>query len=296
MLHQPGTRLPAAHSPSTESHALEEVVSSVRPSAADIRRELQRVVDSVAFDASDRNRRFLQYVVEETLEGRSDRIKAYNVATIVFGRDVNFDPQLDPVVRMEAQRLRRSLERFYMTEGKGSKVWISLPKGSYVPQFHFAVMASPRAFKGLSLHASGPVAVVLVTAFDDDGGEPAWHRHESGLAFQLMIGLSAQPHVSVLCGGGVGWRHDSSQADFATSDADFILTGSKALFADIIQVKAVLLDASTGKVLWGRSFEQTIDPEGVMAARDKIAKTIVEALVQSGQALGPDPFGLQGNG
>src|SRR5689334_4277487 len=77
-------------------------------SCAEIRVELGRVLSSESFDASERNRRFLEYVVEETLAGRADRIKAYNIATIVFGRDDSFDPQLDPIVRMEARRLRRS--------------------------------------------------------------------------------------------------------------------------------------------------------------------------------------------
>ena len=82
-------------------------------------------------------------MVEETLAGRGGRIKAYNIATEVFGRDVNFDPQLDPVVRMEARRLRRSLERFYLTEGKNSSIRIAMPKGGYVPEFHNAALWSP---------------------------------------------------------------------------------------------------------------------------------------------------------
>ena len=97
--------------------------------SADIRAELERVVASPQFEASERNRRFLVYVIEETLAGRAGRIKAYNIATDVFGRDANFDPQLDPVVRMEARRLRRSLEGFYLTEGKSSPLRIAMPKG-----------------------------------------------------------------------------------------------------------------------------------------------------------------------
>ena len=105
------------------------------PSPEEVRAELRRVVESPQFDCSERNRRFLEYVVEETLSGRADRIKGYNIATTVFGRDVSFDPQLDPVVRMEARRLRRSLERFYLTDGKNIGVKIELPKGGYVPLF-----------------------------------------------------------------------------------------------------------------------------------------------------------------
>ena len=76
--------------------------------SADIRAELHRVLASPQFEASERNRRFLAYVIEEALAGRAARIKAYNIATDVFGRDASFDPQLDPVVRMEARRLRQS--------------------------------------------------------------------------------------------------------------------------------------------------------------------------------------------
>ena len=108
------------------------------PSSLKVKEELQRILTSPQFEASDRNHRFLSYVVEETLAGRGERIKAYNVATIVFGRDDNFDPQLDPVVRMEARRLRRSLERFYLVEGEGSAVRIAMPKGTYMPKFQNA--------------------------------------------------------------------------------------------------------------------------------------------------------------
>ena len=65
------------------------------------RRELGRILASPEFDASERNRSFLSYVVEESLAGRSDRIKAYTIATHVFGRDAAFDPQL---IRSSASR------------------------------------------------------------------------------------------------------------------------------------------------------------------------------------------------
>jgi hypothetical protein len=93
------------------------VVEAESCSPAEARTELHRIVASEHFNTSERNRRFLEYVVEETLAGRARRIKAYNIATDVFGRGPNFDPQLDPVVRMEARRIRRALERFYLLDG-----------------------------------------------------------------------------------------------------------------------------------------------------------------------------------
>ena len=110
-----------------------EAEPSLGPDA--IRAALERVLASADFDASERNRNFLRHVVEETLAGRAERIKAYNIATTVFGRDDRFDPQLDSIVRIEAGRLRRSLERYYLTSGRDDPVRIGVPKGSYVPTF-----------------------------------------------------------------------------------------------------------------------------------------------------------------
>jgi hypothetical protein len=83
----------------------------------------------------ERNRKFLSYVVEEVLAGRADRIKAYSIAIEVFGRDASFDPQSDPVVRIEAGHVRRELERYYLTGGQRDPLLISIPTGGYVPTF-----------------------------------------------------------------------------------------------------------------------------------------------------------------
>ena len=101
-------------------------------SADAVRAELARILASPHFDASERNRHFLSHVVEEALAGRTDRIKAYTIATEVFGRDPKFDPQLDSIVRIEAGRLRRSLERYYLTDGRTSRLRIDIPRGGYV--------------------------------------------------------------------------------------------------------------------------------------------------------------------
>ena len=97
--------------------------------------ELERVLASPDFVASDRLRRFLRFVVEEALAGRADRLHAYPIALEVLGRDTSFDPQTDPVVRMEAGRLRRRLERYYLRAGQSDPVRIDIPKGGYAPTF-----------------------------------------------------------------------------------------------------------------------------------------------------------------
>jgi adenylate cyclase len=105
------------------------------PSAEAILQQLQKILSSPDFSPSERSREFLRYVVEETISGNADRIKAYSVALEVFHRDETFDAQNDPVVRIEAGRLRRALERYYLLDGKDDTVLIHIPKGGYVPVF-----------------------------------------------------------------------------------------------------------------------------------------------------------------
>ena len=83
-----------------------------------IRRQLQRILDSPEFKATKSQRDFLQFVVSETLAGRDYEIKGYTVATRVFGRKADFDPNVDPIVSIQANRLRRALERYYLVAGQ----------------------------------------------------------------------------------------------------------------------------------------------------------------------------------
>lgn len=89
-------------------------------------------------------RGFLRYLVEQTLAGRADRLKGYTIATAVFERDGSFDAQADPVVRTEAGRLRRALERYYLVAGQCDPVLIEVPKGRYVPSFSRRAAPTPR--------------------------------------------------------------------------------------------------------------------------------------------------------
>lgn len=102
-----------------------------------VRAELERVLASTDLPATEKRRSFLRYVVEETLAGRAGQLKGYTVATNVFGRAETFDPQSDPVVRLEARRLRRDLDCYYVDSGRHDPVRITIPKGSYVPHFEW---------------------------------------------------------------------------------------------------------------------------------------------------------------
>ncbi len=106
-----------------------------RPTSEEISAALARVAQSEGFRTSPQLVAFLRFVVDSTLAGTSDRIKGYTIAVEALGRPDDFDPQVDPIVRVEAARLRRALERYYTQHGAAEPIVITLPRGSYVPVF-----------------------------------------------------------------------------------------------------------------------------------------------------------------
>lgn len=109
----------------------------VIPAEPDVRDALARIIAHPLLAKSIKLQRFLTYVVDEALAGRADRLKAYNIATIALGRPDSFDPSQDPIVRVEASRLRRALAAYYASEGLHDPVRIQLNAGSYQPHFEF---------------------------------------------------------------------------------------------------------------------------------------------------------------
>lgn len=155
------------------------------PDADEVRAELARVLASSVFEPASRATDFLRFVVEETLSGRGPRLKGYTVAVEVFGRPADFDSQTDPLVRVEAGRLRLRLMEYYQGEGHDDPVRIALPRGGYMPTFRYASGPSGQRAEGrlfsaraqrrfLAGAAAGAAAFVVIT------GLLAWWLYERG--------------------------------------------------------------------------------------------------------------------
>jgi hypothetical protein len=100
-----------------------------------ILRELKKVLASPHFSSSKRYPALLQYIVEKTLEGKSDLLKERTLGVDVFDRQPAYDTNADTVVRYTAGEVRKRLSLYYHELGRGSQIRISLPAGSYVPEF-----------------------------------------------------------------------------------------------------------------------------------------------------------------
>lgn len=105
------------------------------PALLDERKELEAVLASQTFQKSPGLARLLEYICTRYIEGESANLKEYNIAVEAMGRDNEFDPSMNSIVRVEVRRLREKLKKFYETEGLGHRLVISLPVGRYVPEF-----------------------------------------------------------------------------------------------------------------------------------------------------------------
>jgi adenylate cyclase len=248
-----------------------------------IRAELSRIIESPAFSGSDRNRRFLAFVVEETLAGRANRIKAYTIATTVFGREETFDAQSDSIVRIEAGRLRRALEHYYLTAGVGNPIRILLPRGTYAPVF-VSGKDPPVAAPVQRTLPSPNVAtkpVVLVLDVVDESAEPLQYL-ASGLTRQIVVGLTRFTQLRVF--GQQTLLALSTPGDLARIreefGVNFIVTGSVYHVNGQVKLNGLLIDAQSGRSLWAETFVGPCEPSGLLSIRDGIAENVVRNLAQ----------------
>ena len=105
--------------------------------------QLTRITSSPPLVSSPSLCRFLRYVVEETLAGRASGIKEQVLGLEVFDRGQDFNPRLDPIVRVQARNLRSRLAKYYEGPGAMDPIRIELPKGTYIPVFHQVGPAAP---------------------------------------------------------------------------------------------------------------------------------------------------------
>jgi PAS domain S-box-containing protein len=107
------------------------------PSGTEIRAALERMVASENFRTCPQLAAFLRFVIEATLRGESAHLKGYTIAVEALGRGGDFDPQQDPIVRVEAGRLRRVIQHYYAGPGAKDLLVIDVPRGRYIPTFRY---------------------------------------------------------------------------------------------------------------------------------------------------------------
>lgn len=281
------------------------------PDADLCRAQLARILASPDFDATDRDRRFLSHVVEESLAGRADRIKAYTIALEVFGRDASFDPQTDPIVRVEAGHLRRALDRYYLSAGRTDPLLIGIPKGGYAPSFtprpvpsaetpRTPSAPSPAPSRG-PVRAAAALALLLAAAAGFGAASLIGGGSAPEVAAPDVPWLLVEPFESLDGGGASAAVAASLGAELVTEVARFKdivmvarassteatgaepayrLGGGVAVEGGQLRAQARLERRSDGAVLWAQSYHATLGEDPPFAAEARIAADVATAIGQ----------------
>jgi adenylate cyclase len=227
------------------------------PTSGEVLAQLERISASHDFDTSERSREFLRFVVEETLRGRGDAVNQHQIATSVFGRRDDFDPTTDPIVRMQAGRVRRALKHYYLTAGRDDSLVIEIPKGGYAPRFRSVVTARSRP-------------TLLVEPFSNATEDPSVDFIAQGLASDLAIELDRYGHVDVFLG--------QPQDPPRPIQTRFAVSGTLATLEGALKISIRLVDAETGRQLWGEQFRYDRAEPGLDTFLDELASRLAATL------------------
>ncbi|MEO5807767.1 tetratricopeptide repeat protein [Devosia sp.] len=254
--------------------------------------------------------KFLNYIVMRTLDGDGQGIKAYAIAVDVFGRNPDFDPQTDPIVRVQARRLRALLDSYYDGPGRGSFVRLYLPVGRYTPEFHSGTAAQERRqsaevvpesrFSGmarswlaLAFLVLAVAALAIVMSTMGPGMMSTLHASEGPqppsvtvFEFQnltgdanrkpLVAGLSIELVTDLEQFEDVTVRYAGTGVAAVPADSlqetDYNLTGIARISDGNVQYSAILTDARSSTVVWSKSISMKQGQAFETAGLDAISR------------------------
>ena len=237
-----------------------------------VRQQLNRILASKTFLQVDRLKRFVGFIVGETLAGRGGDLKEYVIGVQVFGKESSFDPRTDPIVRVQARRLRTRLARYYLDEGNADEVVVDLPKGGYAPVFR-PRDGAPAARRSLTAALVGRNTVAVMPLADHSAGASLDYFCR-GLGDEIVHALTSLKALRVLAVG----PGDAAGANAAAGrpDAALLITGGVRSAREHLRVTTHLVDGASGFYLWSESIDVPLaDP---VSGQEIIAKRIAEKL------------------
>jgi adenylate cyclase len=247
---------------------------------------LELILASEDFVSSPRLADMLTFIVEQTLEGRSAYLKAFNIANHVFGRDESFDAGTDPLVRVQASRMRKAIERYYLTKGAQDRIRISVPKGSYVASFTTAESDARHLGAGEQGRTDPTLAVLPFATMDRDDEQDYF---ANGITEELTTALTQVENFHVVSRHSTQHYKDSDK-DIGEIGKDlgvrFIMKGTVQKSSKALRITASLIDTSTGMQVWADSYSRELKTSDIFEMRDDIAAQVTARI---GDAFGVIP-------
>jgi hypothetical protein len=141
---------------------------------AAITEQLERLLQNPYFSHSRRFPMFLRFVVQHTLDGRADAVKERTLGVEIFGRSADYDTSTDPIVRVTAAEIRKRIAQYYQEPGHGVEIRVSLPAGSYIPQFHWPQSPLVQTDPEPAIQSEVPAVIETTVPSSPTARRPVW--------------------------------------------------------------------------------------------------------------------------
>jgi TolB-like protein len=261
-----------------------------------IAQALQKILASPSFAVSGILRRFLSFVVEETMNGRANQIKEYTIGVHVLDKPFGFNPQQDAIVRIHGGRLRRALHQYYMHDGADDPICIAIPKGGYVPVFESKKRApevsdlaaaseqlpSKKAVPRLrNTKKKDPRIVVAVMPFNHSEINPFNRVFAQNLVEQLNTDLSHFQEIQVIgqyCTNQFNSDKNSLHELRQVFAAQYVITGHVQASDLMIRCCVQLISTQSSEQVWSQVYNMELSNGGQLQVQDDIVKAILADL------------------
>lgn len=238
-----------------------------QPAAVEQAAMLQRILASQTFRQVARLKRFLEFITTETLAGRGAALKEYVIGVQVFDKEHTFDPRADPIVRVQARRLRARLERYYRDEGGADETVIELPKGGYAPVFRSRdqMPASDTRPIGSAVASANTVTIDTIAdlSLEQNLGPVC-----EGLRAELVQALTSLRGLRVLSA--------LAPAAASASAVGVHVTGSVRRTDDQLRLTASVVNGQTGAYVGATSVDVPVAK--LVSGQEAIAAFVVQTL------------------
>jgi TolB-like protein len=244
-----------------------------------IQKQLQRIFQHPDFNKSEILRKFLFYIVQETLIGNSNCLKEYTIAVKVLDKPSNFNPQKNCIVRIHAGRLRQALSNYYKDLSIDDPIIIDIPKGKYVPNFLDRQQWLEEKKQTSALHDSWNESVTFgILPFICTADDPLVKSINDNLCLQICTSLVQVEQISVIAyqalkiladkymdlkelGTFVGFSH--------------IITGGTQYLKHILRINIQIIDSRSYRQLWSNIFECRLTNSNHFDFQDEICQHII---------------------
>ncbi len=245
-------------------------------------KQIKKICSSAEFNTKELLCRFLSYVVSEYLAGREKNIKGYSIGVDVFGRNEDFDPSQDALVRIHAGRLRRMLDLYYLKEGVDDSIIIKIPKGGYTPSIILREVSNKSEEHNDEISnsfSSEPKLAIL--PFSDLTADESMEYFTRGIAEELSVALTKYEDISVF-NFNVFSKEKITKVNLKKladkRGVRFILEGALNKAGNQIKILVRLTDLSVDKQIWAESYTRELNVENVFEIQESITREIANVL------------------